>query len=277
MASPAAEQAREFEPDGVVLTLGALAFAGIATLLYFALAYASGAGVAPVAIASIIVAALIVGSWLLAYPHRATAVAIALVLLAAIIYLPRIFVLDGALLREASGMSGSRLRVAIGLNVGGVFVGFLVLVVFGFLLPLINSLLALRRRLPGSSRRFDIHVRAVLGAIVLVMFPFSSFYDDLSFALLKPAREEAVKAMSEIYINTSIAPAERFPRIACCNNTIRVTENGDRLLFLESENSGAHAVIYERNTPAPGPFRVLRDYGGGWKLVEFNSPSTPTS
>src|SRR5690348_8443351 len=131
MASPA-EPAREFEPDGVVLTLAALAFAALAALLYFALAYASGAGPVPVGIASIIIAALLVGSWLLAYPHRATAVAVALVLLAAIIYLPRIFVMDGLLLREASGMSGSRLRVAIGLNLGGVFIAFLALIVFGF-------------------------------------------------------------------------------------------------------------------------------------------------
>ena len=270
MASPAEEQAREFEPDGVVLTLASLAFAGLAVLLYFALAYASGAGPVPVGLASIIVAALIVGSWLLAYPHRATAVAVALVILAAIIYLPRIFVLDGLLLREASGMTGSRLRVALGLNVGGVFILFLALLVFGFLLPFLTSILALRRRMSGSARRFDIHLRATLGAIILVMFPFSSFYDELSFALLKPAREQAAKAMSEIYINTQIAPAERFPRIACCDNTIHVTNNGDRLIFPDSGGRNAHAVIYERNNPSPGPFRVLRDYGGGWKLVEYN-------
>ncbi len=224
----------------------------------------------PVGIASAIVAALLVGSWLLAYPHRATAVAVALVLLAAIIYLPRIFVLDGLLLREASGMTGSRLRVALGLNVGGVFIGFLA---------------PARVRLPDPAHhvragagaacrdrrcRFDIHVRAVLGAIVLVMFPFSSFYDELSFALLKPAREEAAKAMSRDLHQHQDLPADRFPRIACCNNTIHVTENGDRLLFPETGEAGGHVVIYERNTPPPGPFRVLGDYGGGWKLVEYN-------
>lgn len=270
MASPAEGPAREFEPDGVVLTLAALAFALLAALLYFALAYASGAGPVPVGVASVIVAALIVGAWLLAYPHRATAVAVALVILAAIIYLPRIFVLDGALLREASGMPASRLRVAIGLNVGGVFLGFLTLLVFGFLIPLVMSVLAIRRGLPGSHRRLDIHLRAILGAIILMMFPFSSFYDELSFALLKPAREQAAKAMADIYINTQIAPADRFPRLACCENKIHVANNGDRLIFPDSSEPNAHAVIYERNNPPPGGFRVLRDYGGGWKLVEYN-------
>ena len=260
---------RDLEIDGIVVTLGALAFAGIAALLYFALAYASGAEPMPVAIAAGVVAAAIVLSWLAAYPHRATAVAVALVLLAAIIYLPRIFVMDGALLREASGISGSRLRVAMGLNIGGVFIAFLCLVAFGFIVPLISSILAASRRQPGSGIRLDIHLRATLAGIILALFPFTSFYDELSFALLRPAREAAVKAMSEVYINTTIAPAERFPRLACCDNTIHVLNNGDRILFPESLDPSSHAVVYERNSPPGGRYRTLRDYGDGWKLVEI--------
>src|SRR5690349_2837949 len=121
---------RELDIDGLAIALAAIAFAGIAGLLYFALSYASGAGVAPVAIASGIVAAALVLGWLAAWPHRAEAVAVSLVLLASVIYLPRIFVMDGLLLREAGGLDGSRLRVAIGLNVGGVFILFLSLIVF---------------------------------------------------------------------------------------------------------------------------------------------------
>src|SRR5689334_24578312 len=96
--------------------------------------------------------------------------------------------MDGLLLRDSAGLAGSRLRVAIGLNVGGVFIAFLALTIFGFILPLIMSLLAARRGLPGSIQRLDLHVRGLLTGIILVLFPFSSFYDELSFALLRPAR-----------------------------------------------------------------------------------------
>ena len=254
--------------------LAAIAFAVIAGLLYFALSYASGAGMAPVAIASAIISAAFVLAWLASYPHRATMIAISLVILATVIYLPRIFVMDGLLLREASGLSGSRLRVAIGLNVGGVFIAFLGLLVFGFILPLIMSALAARRGAPGSALTLDIHVRGLLVGIILVLFPFSSFYDELSFALLRPARTAAVEAMSEIYINTTVAPAEKFPRLACCNNEIHVTDNGDRLYFPDRTGSAARGVLFERNTPPPGAFRVLRDYGEGWKLIEFEHAGT---
>jgi hypothetical protein len=262
--------ARELDIDGLVVVVASIAFAAIGGVLYLGLSYASGAGIAPVAIASAIVSAAIVLAWLAAYPHQATAVAVSLVLLAAIIYLPRIFVMDGLLLREAGGMPESRLRVAISLNVGGVFVAFLALIVFGFLLPLVMSVLAVRRGLPGSVRRLDIHVRGLLGGIILVLFPFSSFYDELSFALLRPARTAAVEAMSEIYIDTAVAPAEKFPRLACCNNEIHVVDDGNRFYFPDGAGSGGRAVLYERNSPPPGNFRVLRDYGGGWKLVQFN-------
>ena len=258
--------ARELEIDGLVVVLAAIAFAAIAGLLYFALSYASGAGMAPVAIASVIVAAAIVLAWLASYPHRATMIAVSLVLLAAIIYLPRIFVMDGLLLREAGGLDGSRLRVAIGLNIGGVFIAFLALILFGFILPLLMSVLAAKRDLPGSALTLDIHVRGVLTGIILVLFPFSSFYDELSFALLRPARTAAVEAMSEIYINTTVAPAEKFPRLACCNNEIHITDNGDRLFF---PDRAGRSILFERNSPPPGDFIVLRDFGGGWKLVEF--------
>jgi hypothetical protein len=276
MREPPAREppARELEIDGLVIVLAAIAFAGIAGILYFALSYASGAGIAPVAIASGLVAAALVLAWLATWPHRANAVAVSLVLLAAIIYLPRIFVMDGLLLREASGLDGSRLRVAIGLNVGGVFIAFLSLIVFGFLLPLVMSVLTARRGLPGSSLRLDLHIRGLLTGIILVLFPFSSFYDELSFALLRPARSAAVEAMSEIYINTAITPAEKFPRLACCGNQIHVLDNGDRFLFPERAGPKTHGVLYERNSPPPGAFRVLRDYGGGWKLVEFEQPLT---
>jgi hypothetical protein len=261
--------ARELEIDGLVIVLTAIAFAAIAGLLYFALSYASGAGPAPVAIASLIVAAAIVLAWLASYPHRATMIAVSLVILATIIYLPRIFVMDGLLLREASGLDGSRLRVAMGLNVGGVFIAFLGLLIFGFILPLVMSVFAARRRAPGSALTLDIHVRGLLVGVILVLFPFSSFYDELSFALLRPARAAAAEAMSEIYINTTVAPAEKFPRLACCNNEIHVTDNGDRLFFPDRTGPVARGVLYERNSPRPGRFRVLRDYGGGWKLIEF--------
>ncbi|HEV7692529.1 MAG TPA: hypothetical protein VGO52_16960 [Hyphomonadaceae bacterium] len=273
MSAPAVTReppARELEIDGLVVVLAAIAFAAIAGLLYFALSYASGAGIAPVAIASAIVAVAIVLAWLASYPHRATMIAVSLVLLATIIYLPRIFVMDGLLLREAGGLDGSRLRVAMGLNVGGVFIIFLGLLVFGFILPLIMSAFAARRGAPGSVQTLDIHVRGLLMGVILVLFPFSSFYDELSFALLRPARTAAVEAMSEIYINTTVAPAEKFPRLACCNNEIHITDNGDRLFFPDRVGSAARGVLYERNSPPPGRLRVLRDYGEGWKLVEFN-------
>jgi hypothetical protein len=269
---PAREPAsRELEIDGLVVVLAASAFAAIAGLLYFALSYASGAGMTPVAIASAIVAAAIVLAWLASYPHRATMIAVSLVLLATIIYLPRIFVMDGLLLREAGALAGSRLRVAIGLNIGGVFIAFLALVIFGFILPLVMSALAARRGAPGSALTLDIHIRGLLIGIILVLFPFSAFYDELSFALLRPARTAAVKAMSEIYINTTVAPAEKFPRLACCNNEIHIIDNGDRLFFPDRADPAMRGVLYERNSPPPGAFRVLRDYGEGWNLVEFSA------
>jgi hypothetical protein len=81
---------RDFELDGVVFTLGAIAFVSIAAILYFLLAFASGAEPIPVFIASTLVAAAIVLAWLAAYPHRATAAAPSLVVLAALVFLPRI-------------------------------------------------------------------------------------------------------------------------------------------------------------------------------------------
>lgn len=269
MSSTTEPASRELEIDGVVVTLATIAFAAIGGILYLLLAYASGADAQPVVIASGILAAAIVLAWLAAYPRRATAAAVALVLLVAIIYLPRIFVMDGLLLREAAGMPASRLRVAIGLNIGGVFIGFLALVVFGFVIPLIASWIAAQRRVPGADGRLALHIRLMLGALIIVIFPFTSFYDDLSFALLRPARDEMVRA-----IHSGAAPSDaanaRFPRIACCDNAIRVLDGGERILFPEAEpDPVARALLHERGKPDTARFRTIRDYGAGWRLVEI--------
>ncbi len=166
---------RSIEYDGLAIVLLAAAFlicgAGIASILSLA-TQTFDAGIVA---AAGVVALAVLAAWIFGYPRRAAIPAIALVLLCAMEFLPVIFSMDGALMREAAGSPASRVYVVKGLYVGGLGVALLALLVFGFFCPLAGAVLGLRRREAKAREVLIVHALLTGGALALTLFPRLGF------------------------------------------------------------------------------------------------------
>jgi len=259
---------RPLEIDGLALTLLILAFVGVTATCWWLLSQASQADLAPVLTASLIIGAATIAAWLYGYPRRVLGASLALVALAALVYLPRLFVVDGVLLRETSGVPPSRLVTVIGLNVGGLGVAFLAFLIAGFAGPLWGTIVALRRHLPGASRTLTLQLKLILAAFILAAFPFPSFYQDLSFALLRSARDAVVREIAtNPGIDKHIIP-QHFPRLACCGNVVFVYDTSIFFPMAEA-GDGVWGYLHTHTGAAIDPaFPVIRTYDNGWSLAE---------
>jgi hypothetical protein len=249
-------------------------------IIWLLLALGSGAHPVPIALASILFAALIVGAALAGYPWRCSLPAAALVAFIAAILLPRAFVIDAVLLRDAAGLPPMRLHLAIGLSIGGVAMAFFAFLVVGFLAPLVAAIIAWRRQLPGAVTTLVIKSLLVAAAIGVAAAPLTPTFKDAWFALLRPSRDAIVR---QIQMHPDAAgwyrAEQTFPRVACCGNIVRVFEHGDRILFpMADYGDGFWAYFYDRSTRDDRTFnfRTVRDYGGGWTLVEIRREESPS-
>ncbi|MDP3739211.1 MAG: hypothetical protein Q8R02_17605 [Hyphomonadaceae bacterium] len=260
---------RPLEIDGLALILLVLAFVGVSAACWWLLSQASQADLAPVLAASIVIGSATISAWLYGYPRRVLGASLALVALAALVYLPRLFVVDGVLLRESTGVPPSRLVTVIGLNVGGLGIAFLAFLVAGFAGPLWGTIVALRQRLPGASRTLTLQLKLILSAIILAAFPFTSFYQDLSFALLRSNREAVVHEIAATPDIGHHIVQQHFPRLACCGNVVFVRDAGTSVFFPMAEaGDGVWGYLHTRNGAPPHPaFQIIRTYDNGWSLA----------
>jgi hypothetical protein len=162
---------RVIEFDGLAITLLLCAFVGIGALTAWAAGSAAQRFDVAIVMAGAAVGAAVTGAWVFGYPRRAAIPAMALVILVAMIGLPAIFEMDGALLREAGNAPASRLYVAMGLYVGGLGVAFLAFMVFGFVGPLVGAALALKRGEKRSRETLALHCALTAAALALIFFP----------------------------------------------------------------------------------------------------------
>jgi hypothetical protein len=162
---------RVIEFDGLAITLLLCGFAGIGALTVWLAGSAAQRFDAPMIAAGALVGAAVTGAWIFGYPRRAAIPAMALVMLVAMIALPAIFEMDGALLREAGDAPASRLYVAMGLYVGGLGVAFLAFTVFGFFGPLVGAVLALKRGEKQARETLALHCVLTAAALALILFP----------------------------------------------------------------------------------------------------------
>ena len=162
---------RIIEFDGLAVTLLTCAFAGVAVLTVWLAGSAAQRFDLPILAASAAVGVAVTGAWIFGYPRRAVIPLMALAILVAMITLPAIFEMDGALLREAGNAPASRLYVAMGLYVGGLGVFFLAFMVFGFVAPLVGAILALRRGEKRARETLKLHCVLLAAALALILFP----------------------------------------------------------------------------------------------------------
>jgi hypothetical protein len=162
---------RVIEFDGLAVTLLACAFVGIGSLTVWLAGSAAQRFDALMVVAGAVVGAAVTAAWIFGYPRRAAIPAMALVMLVAMIALPAIFEMDGALLREAGDAPASRLYVAMGLYVGGLGVAFLAFMVFGFIGPLVGAVLALKRGEKQARETLALHCVLTAAALALILFP----------------------------------------------------------------------------------------------------------
>jgi hypothetical protein len=211
---------------------------------------------------------------LLGYKWRFSVPASALILFIAFVLIPRAFVIDGLLLRDAIGMPAMRLQAAIGLSIGGVALGFLAFLVVGFIAPLVAAIIAWRQQLPGAVPTLVVKGVIIVLAILIAAAPATDTFKDVWFGLVRPAREAAIQDIqSQESPGGQFTPTKTFPRLACCGNVIRVFESGDRILFpMSGYGDGFWAYFYDRSERDDGVFnfRTIRDYGDGWKMVELD-------
>ncbi len=161
---------RTIEYDGLAITMLALGFIFIAALTVWIAGNAAQRFDAPVFATAALVGTAVCAAWCFGYPRYAAIPAMALVILLAAITLPLVFDMNGALLREASGTPPSRIYVAMGLYVGGLGVGFLAFMVFGFLGPLAGAVLRLKRRETGARFSLILHV-VITGLACAITLP----------------------------------------------------------------------------------------------------------
>lgn len=162
---------RKIEFDGLAVTLFACAFAGVGILTAWIAGSAAQRFDVAILAAGAAVGAAVVVAWIFGYPRRAAIPAMSLVILIAMIALPALFQMDGALLREASGAPASRIYVVMGLYVGGLGLIFLAFVVFGFLGPLAGAALALKRGEKQARETLGLHCALTAAALALILIP----------------------------------------------------------------------------------------------------------
>lgn len=149
-----------------MLALGGGLVAVICGLIVWSIS-SEGAGVVPFAVA---LGVGVAAAWMFGYPRRATAPAIATVVLIAIAVLPHVFGIEGVFLQEADGVPQSRLVLVAGLYAGGLGLLVLGFVIAGFVGPLIGAVRAWRRGLVGGAEVCALHLMLValgLGAIFI--------------------------------------------------------------------------------------------------------------
>lgn len=232
----------------------------------------------PVAIAAGVVLAAAVGAWLLARRWRAGTAAVCLVLLLALLAIPRLFVVDGMLLNDARGMAGSHLAVIAGLDVGALGVGLLAFLVLGFVAPLIGAWLAQRRRESGSGMSLLVNAGLAVAAVLLMAVSSTSATRDLEFAAFRGERERIVAGLADGSLKAVqdkgrksvqlYTPPGAYPRLACCGNVVYVL-GGSRVLFPAED--GSVGWLHDASDDDSG-FRVLKRLGGDWWLVAIDWP-----
>jgi len=154
-----------------VIEYEGLAIAGIGAAAAWMISSSAQRFDAGVIVAGAVVGASVNGAWILGYPRRAAIPAMALAILIAMIALPMIFDMDGALLREATDTPASRVYVAMGLYIGGLGVVFLALIVFGFIGPLVGAYLGLKRGEKRARETLTLHCALTGAAIALIFLP----------------------------------------------------------------------------------------------------------
>jgi hypothetical protein len=162
---------RVIEFDGLAITLLGCAFLGVGALTVWVVGNAAQRFDASIFAAGAMVGAAVTAAWIFGYPRRAAIPAMALAILAAMIALPAVFEMDGALLREAGGAPVSRLYVVMGLYIGGLGVFFLAFMVFGFFAPLTGAILALKRGEKQARKTLALHCVLLAAALTLILFP----------------------------------------------------------------------------------------------------------
>jgi hypothetical protein len=90
------------------------------------------------------------------------------------IVLPSLSQIDGPLLRDAVDAPIAHIYIAMSLYVGGLGVFFLAFMVFGFFVPLVGAVLALRRGEKRARETLILHCALTFIALALVFFPRAS-------------------------------------------------------------------------------------------------------
>lgn len=160
---------RHIEFDGLALALFAFAFCMIAGVTALLIGNAARSMDALTIVASALIAAGVIAAWIYGYPRHAAIPAMSFVFVCAILALPHVFDMNGALLREAAGAPASRVYIAMGLYVGGLGVLLLAFLVFGFIVPLVGAVLRVRRGEDRSRETLVLHLVLCGAAIALTL------------------------------------------------------------------------------------------------------------
>ena len=161
---------RVIEFDGLAITMLACAFIGVSGLTVWAVSSAANSFYPPMIAVGAIVGAAVIAAWIFGYPRRAALPSIALVVLIAMMVLPSLSQVDGPFLQEAAGAASSRLYVAMALYISGLGFFFLAFMLFGFFVPLVGAVLALRRGEKGARGTLILHCVLTFTALALVFF-----------------------------------------------------------------------------------------------------------
>jgi hypothetical protein len=160
---------RSLEFDGLAIWVLVSAFAGVAAATFWLIASATQTSSLATYLTSALVALAIIAAWILGYPRRAAIPAMSFVFVCAIAWLPLLFEMDGALLRDAAGTPPSHLYLVIGFYVGGLGLVVLAFAIFGFFIPFVGAFLALRRNVPGSRTAVLLHTALCAGALLILV------------------------------------------------------------------------------------------------------------
>jgi hypothetical protein len=163
---------RHIEFDGLAIIMIALAFAGVAAATVWLAGSSAQRFDAPVWLSGGAVGAAVIAAWIVGYPRRAAMPAMAMVVLLAILLLPRLFNMNGALLREATGTPVEHLYIAMGIYIAGLSLSLLALLVFGFFIPLCGAVLGLVRQEKHARETLVLHGVLTGLALLIVLFPF---------------------------------------------------------------------------------------------------------
>lgn len=163
---------RHIEFDGLAIVMLALGFAGVAAATVWLAGSAAQRFDTPVWLAGGAVGAGMIAAWIVGYPRRAAMPGMAMVVLLATLLLPRLFNMNGALLREAAGAPAEHLYIAMSIYIAGLSVSLLALLVFGFLVPLCGAVLGLKRHEKHARETLVLHGVLTGLALLMVFFPF---------------------------------------------------------------------------------------------------------